>query len=79
MDTREIKEKVLFVIGTVLKQNFDLNSEIEAESLPEWNSLKHIEIMFAIEDELGIEFSSEELSQLNSVAKIVIAVNNRVE
>jgi acyl carrier protein len=78
MGTKEIKKKVLFVIATILNQKFDLDSEIEAEKFPEWNSLKHIEIIFALEDEFGIQFSEEELATLGSLSTIIDAIHKRM-
>jgi acyl carrier protein len=36
-----------------------------------WDSMKHVELIFVIEDEFGIEFSPEIYSQLDSVKSIV--------
>lgn len=70
MDTREIEQTVLAVLATVLKRPFVIGQEITRQNTPGWDSLKHIEIMFALEDEFGVEFSEEELAGLDSVSKI---------
>jgi acyl carrier protein len=69
MDRREIEAVVLVVLAAMLKCEVDLNSS--RHNTPQWDSLKHIEVIFAVEDELGLEFSEEEMVNLNSVAKIV--------
>jgi len=78
MDVKETRKRVLSVLCTVLRQNLNFDAEIDVENLSEWNSLKHIEIMFALEDEFGIEFSEEELTSLKSIAKIVDAIQMRM-
>jgi acyl carrier protein len=69
MDRPQVEAVVLAVLAAVLKCEVNLNSS--RHNTPHWDSLKHIEIIFAVEDELGLEFSEEEMSTLNSVAKIV--------
>ena len=69
MDRHEIERVALDVIGAALKSEASLDTS--RENTPQWDSLKHIEIVFALEDELGIEFSEEEMASLDSVAKIV--------
>lgn len=69
MDRHQIETVVLAVLASMLKREVDLNSS--RHNTPQWDSLKHIEIIFAVEDELDIEFSEEEMATLDSVAKIV--------
>jgi acyl carrier protein len=74
MDRIHIEQTVLTVLAAVLKRPFHDSVEITRQNTASWDSLKHIEIMFALEDELGAEFSEEELVMLDSVPKIVDAV-----
>lgn len=69
MNHQQIKEVVLSVISTVLKCEVD--DEGARENLAQWDSLKHIEVIFAIEDELDLQFPEEMLPDLNSVKSIV--------
>ena len=69
MNRQEIEGVVLLVLKTVLKTEVDLSTS--RENTAKWDSLKHIEVMFAIEDELNVQFSEEELPDLNSVSQIV--------
>lgn len=77
MERNEIERTVLDVLGTILRQRFEAGAGISRRNTHAWDSLRHIEIMFALEDEFGIEFSEEELASLESVAKIVDAVRVR--
>ena len=74
MDRIHIEQTVLAVLTTILKRPFRDRADITRQNTASWDSLKHIEIMFALEDELGAEFSEEELVVLDSVTKIVDAV-----
>lgn len=75
MDRIQIEQTVLAVLTTILKRPFSDSTDITRQGTANWDSLKHIEIMFALEDELGTEFSEEELVSLDSVSKIVDAVS----
>lgn len=69
MVRQQVQDVVIAALATVLKCEIDLDTS--RSNTPRWDSLKHIEIIFAVEDELGLEFSEEELASLNSVRKII--------
>ncbi len=75
MDRQQIEAVVMAVLATVLKCEIGL--DVSRKNTPQWDSLKHIEVIFAVEDELGFQFSEEELASLNSVTKIVDLSLNR--
>ena len=69
MKGEEIETVVLSVLRAVLK--FEVNNQASMESVPQWDSLKHIEIIFALEDALDLQFSEDILPDLNSVGVII--------
>jgi len=71
MDHEQIKTTVLSVMSTVLK--CEVGEQASRENLPNWDSLKHIEVIFAIEDELNFQFPEDMLPALNSIERIVNA------
>ncbi len=75
MDRQQIEPVVLKVVGTVLKEPVGLDAS--RAGLAKWDSLKHVEIMFALEDAFDMAFSEEELSDLDSVARIIERVAAR--
>lgn len=74
MDPLSLEKEVLAVLAVVVKRKFDIGANVSRKNTPEWDSLKHIELMFALEDRFDIQFSEEELARLDSVATIVEAV-----
>jgi acyl carrier protein len=74
MDRQRVEDTVRTVLQVVLKEPLSSGAEVSRENTASWDSLKHIEIMFALEDELETQFSEEELAALDSVKKIVDAV-----
>jgi acyl carrier protein len=69
MDRQKAQDVVLTVLTNVLKCKVDVDTS--RQNTPQWDSLKNIEIVFAVEDNLNIEFTEEQLASLDSVAKIV--------
>lgn len=74
MGRQQIEADILSILGNILKCEIILNSS--RENTPQWDSLKHIEIIFCLEEELAVEFSEEQLKQLNSVRQIVEIAKN---
>lgn len=70
-----VESEVLVLLGTVL--GVELNPTSTRESIAAWDSLKHVEIVFLLEDEFGIEFVHDDLEELNSVMAIVDLVKRR--
>jgi acyl carrier protein len=75
MNNQEIESIVINLIKKVIKS--EVSPDSKRKDLAKWDSLKHIEIMFLIEDELNVRFSEEELADLDSVIKIIDAINKQ--
>jgi len=63
-----------------MSQIFDIDpSSIVAESSPQtierWDSLKHMQLIMALEDEFGIRFSDDDIPELTSFKLIEDAIN----
>jgi acyl carrier protein len=69
MNRQQVENIVLDVLAAILK--CQVSGETSRENTPQWDSLKHIEIMFSVEDEFGLQFSEAELAEMDSVDRIV--------
>jgi acyl carrier protein len=47
-----------------------LNDESNAQNTPKWDSLRHIEVLFAIENAFHVRFSMPEISGLRKLGDI---------
>lgn len=79
MRRSEIETAVLEIVRTVLNLAEIPSPTVRRADLPQWDSLRHIELMFALEDAFGVQFSAEELATLDNVATIVAILTERVE
>lgn len=62
-------------LDEVIREVFDdpdmvLTDATTARDVPGWDSLAHVNLMFSIESEFGIAFSSAELSRLQDVGEL---------
>ena len=77
MSTSEpLDKEVRRVVAAVLKMPCD-TPDFERAQQPAWDSLKHIEIVFALEDRFGVEFAESEIPALCSVAVICRVLRER--
>ncbi len=59
------------LIAEVLKlPEASVTASTSMENTPEWDSLKHIEIIVAIEQQMGMELTGDEIADMTSVKAI---------
>ena len=68
-----IRGEVLRVVAVVLHRPVD-GQAVSRESEPAWDSLKHVELLFALEDGFQLRFDEDELASLVSTDAIVESV-----
>lgn len=73
MDSK-LRKMIAEVLG--MDENL-IDSEIAAENEPRWDSLRHMNLIFALEDAYGIRFSDDEIPELTSVRAIENALARR--
>lgn len=66
-----LDDDVRDTLGIVLGRAFAADDPVAREAQSDWDSLKHIELVFALEDALGVRFDAGEIGELNDVAAIV--------
>jgi acyl carrier protein len=73
-----MKDKIKLIIAQILNLGIEeINDDASTSNLPEWDSLKHMNIIFAVEEQLEITFEDDEIMELNSLQKIVNALQKR--
>ncbi len=66
------------LLRTILQQPSQDDSELRRESLDAWDSLKHMEIVFALEDRYGVRFDESEFATLDTSAAITAALHRHL-
>lgn len=67
-----MEEKVIQVISQVMGvPAAELNEDSSPDTIAEWDSLKHMNLVLALEEELGVQFSDSQIIEMNSVGLIL--------
>jgi acyl carrier protein len=77
------KERILADVAEVIRDVVDLpgltvNSQTTAESVEEWDSFNHINIVVAIEARFGIKFLAAEIEQLKNVGDLIALIEEKL-
>ena len=72
---KQTVEILSILLGVEIREN----SDISMQNSENWDSMKHIEIITTIEDELGVSFEIEDIPNLTSVALILDKIKNMGE
>lgn len=72
--TRQVRQVVADTFGVA---EADVSSEPLPETVETWDSVGHLNMIFALEQQFGVSFDPEEFEHLVSVDSIVAAVARR--
>ena len=69
-------------IENIFREVFDddqlqLSDSLSSETMPTWDSLAHIRLISALEDELSLTFTLEDIEAMTSAAKILDVVESK--
>jgi acyl carrier protein len=66
-----VDEKIRKALAAVFGLKPDeINENTSRENVVKWDSMKHLQLIVALEQELGIEFENDELPLMTSFKKI---------
>ena len=72
---REVEQLIL----AVLRPKAPLTAPLTRDGTEAWDSLKHVEIVFALEDRYGVQFDESEFALMDSAAAIAGLLLPRLE
>ena len=77
--TAPVLDQVRQIVADVLNVPLDTVSETSsAETLENWDSLQHLNLVLALEQSSGVEFTPEEIEQMLSVASITTLMEKKL-
>lgn len=75
----EIKQKVLTVMAAVFKMNVaDIPDDAAPGLVERWDSLRHMNLVIALEEEFQIRFSDDEVVDLMDLTTIITTLKERL-
>jgi len=79
MTAFNIMDKVFAILSSLLNVPRDqLGLESSKETIRQWDSLKHMHLIMALEEEFGIEFDDNEVSNLSSAAALLDSISSKL-
>lgn len=66
-----IEKKVAEVFSVLFKKTVSVGDDISMENEDQWDSMKHIEVIMTLEEELNVSFEPEMIPTLISMDKVV--------
>ena len=70
---KKLENIVSEVVG---HNNFELKADMQAADVEGWDSLSHVQIIHECETSLGVRFTLEEISNLNTVGDLIYLMEN---
>lgn len=75
-----VEERLQEIFRDVLgREDFTLDKELNINEIEGMDSLTHVTLMGAIQDEFEIQFSIEEMLRLETVGEIVSSIEEKTE
>jgi acyl carrier protein len=78
MTRDDVETRVHEVLALVLKLPSPPEGPLLRADVPDWDSLSHVEIIYAVEESTGVMFSEQEMAGLDGSAAIVDAVERHL-
>jgi acyl carrier protein len=79
MDNQEIKQKIINVMSVVFEVDESAISEdSSADTIENWDSLRHLNLILALEEEFGVTIPDEEVGTMVNYRIISNVINELV-
>jgi acyl carrier protein len=75
----DLQTGVALLLAQILKMPRPASGELRRLDVPQWDSLKHAEIVFALEDRYDVQFAEDEFAAMTSVSAIAALVRRHLE
>lgn len=78
MTVNRIRERIVEIMSTVLETEVTPEQNLTRELCAAWDSLKHMELILALEEEFGIRFTLEQATELHDMNGILSIIEGRI-
>ena len=78
MDRNEITERLSEVFRDVFgDDSITVNDATTSDDIDDWDSIEHINLIGAVEDEFGLRFKMREVSGMKNVGEMIDIISER--
>jgi acyl carrier protein len=78
MTHEELLARTRTVFGQVFGMRVPFKPELSRLDEPRWTSLKHVELIVALETEFGVRFDGADATDMTSIPSVLDRVSSRV-
>jgi acyl carrier protein len=78
MQQSEIYAKLTTVFEDIFDEEIALTPELSADDVEGWDSVTHIRLILAIEDEFGVKFAAAEIGEPENVGELVELIERKL-
>lgn len=80
MTVPNTEDKFFAILSSLLNVSRDqLSHDSSRETIQQWDSLKHMYLIMALEEEFGIEFDDSEVANLASVVALLDSISGKLD
>jgi acyl carrier protein len=79
MTREDVDREVREVFATVLDRRIEPGTDVVRSEEPEWDSLKHVDLMFSVEERFDLQFPEEDLAKMSRLSQVVDEVMKSLE
>ena len=80
MNENEVTKKLKEIFKSIFSDsNFTFSRKLSANDVDEWDSLRHVNLIVAIEKKFKISFTLEELEKQNSVGDTIDLILKKMQ
>ena len=80
MKKEEIYERLTNVFRNVFDdESLEINENTTSSDIEDWDSLEHINLIVAVEQEFGIKFNMGEVTTMKNVGEMAKIIESRME
>lgn len=77
-----MEEKIYEILNEIFQDVFDdedivVDAETNSDTIEDWDSLEHINLVVAIEKAFGLKFSMDEVTGMKNVGEMVEIIKTR--
>lgn len=72
-----MEKRIKNVFDDVFKGTIEFSPDLNRETENRWNSLKHIELLVALEREFDLRFDGSDATEMNSIKSIIFIIGER--
>lgn len=73
-----MRDRIYAIVSKVFKVPLAaVDDQSSPDTIDSWDSLQHLQLILALEEEFGVQFSIDEISAMQTVASIAAIVGER--